>query len=193
VAELALWGVPTCITVRYALPFQPCFRAFTYNAQYGDANNSSRPGGAMTQAAFVSGSSGTTFHLLADNTTTTSLLDSLRTNCSASLGPSTSTAIAAFDPDQPGQPKPEQAVQYYRASSVVLTLDGYNNTGALSDDDNTPDTPLPPNIDMTLLNCLNQTIGVAVPLVDGASARWAAPGMGMMGLVWVVWFLTSLF
>jgi hypothetical protein len=74
----------------------------------------------------------------------------------------------------------------------VLTLDGYNDTAALSNDTNAPDTPLPTNIDTTLLDCLNQTIGLSVPLVDAAGARWtAAPGMGAIGLFWVVWLLVG--
>src|SRR4051794_25596517 len=114
----------------------------------------------MTQAAFVSNTpANTTFHVLADNSTTTTLISTLRSNCSASLSSLTSTYAVPYDPTQPGAPQPEQVVQYYRASSIALTLDGYNDTSALSDDDSLPDVPLPSNIDMTLLNCLNQTIG----------------------------------
>jgi hypothetical protein len=82
-------------------------------------------------------------------------------------------------------------VQYYRASSVALTLDGYNNTGALAPE-GTPDTPLPTNIDTSLLDCLNQTIGLAVPLIDGAVFQLAAPNMGLVCLAWLLWCLSSL-
>jgi hypothetical protein len=83
-------------------------------------------------------------------------------------------------------------VEYYRASSVVLTLDGYNDTAALSNDTNAVDTPLPTNIDTTLLDCLNQTIGLSVPLIDAAGSTWATtPGMGAIGLFWVVWLLVG--
>jgi hypothetical protein len=72
-------------------------------------------------------------------------------------------------------------MQYYRASSVSLTLDGYNNTGAL-EADGTPNTPLPTNIDTNLMNCLNATIGEAVPLIGSASM--ATPSIGLI-FIWV--------
>jgi len=91
-------------------------------------------------------------------------------------------------------------VQFYRASSVALSLDGYNNTAALSDavtsgnagPGNVTDTPLPERHDAGLLNCLNTTIGDAVPLIDSdsGSARWGPNGsLGSLGLLWVVWYL----
>ena len=87
-------------------------------------------------------------------------------------------------------PQPEQAVQYYRASSVVLTLYGYNNSAALSDNANATVTPLPTDIDMALLSCLNATIGDGVPLVDaavaGSSASVLASKVGTLGLAWIV-------
>ena len=67
---------------------------------------------------------------------------------------------------------PQQVIQYYRASSAVLTLDGYNNSATFSSNESASDSPLPQNIDTTLLECLNQTIGSAVPLVDGAPEWW---------------------
>ena len=83
-------------------------------------------------------------------------------------------------------------MQYYRASTVALTLDGYNNTGAFSEDDNAPDTPLPTNIDTNLLNCLNTTIGEAVPLVDAANMRWSAPSSaGLLVLSYLIWTISG--
>jgi hypothetical protein len=146
----------------------------------------------MAQANFISSSSNTTFHVLSDNTTVTSLISSISTNCSSFNSGSSSSVAIAFNPNDPNSPKPEQAIQYYRASSVVLTLDGYNNTAALSNDENTPDTPLPTNIDTGFMDCLNQTIGQAVPLIGRAHTRWTAPSMGLMGSFWVFWCLLSL-
>lgn len=145
----------------------------------------------MVQANFLSNVTGTTFHLLADNATVTSLLSSIGTNCSSSnLSPSSSTSATPLNTSDPSAPKPEQAIQYYRASSVVLTLDGYNNTAVFSSDSNAVDTPLPTGIDTTLLNCLNETIGLAVPLVDGTGARWSTgPGAAAISLFWILWFL----
>jgi hypothetical protein len=78
-------------------------------------------------------------------------------------------------PDTPGNFSPPtsgpapQEVQYYRASSVALTLDGYNNTAYFLN--STDDTPLPESVDKEFLACLNFTIGAAVPLVDTPSKK----------------------
>ncbi|TDL25300.1 hypothetical protein BD410DRAFT_744058 [Rickenella mellea] len=168
--------------------------AYLHDNEYGDASNTSRPGGPLLQAPFQSATLNTTFHVIADNATLTSLLLSVNSNCTSSLSSaSNSTVPQAFDPSQASAPKPEQAVEYYRASSVVLTLDGYNNTAALSNDTSLPDTPLPTGIDTTLLDCLNQTIGLAVPLIDGA-VSWRSPGagVGVVGAVWMVWCLLTM-
>ncbi|EIN08255.1 hypothetical protein PUNSTDRAFT_68982 [Punctularia strigosozonata HHB-11173 SS5] len=160
--------------------------------EYGDERNTSRPGGPMFQATFASNSSNSTFHVIADNSTAVSLSGSITANCSSFVSTSnSSTTPSAYNSTAPGAPNPVQAVQYYRASSVVLTLDGYNDTAALSDDNTTANTPLPSSVDHNLLDCLNQTIGLAVPLINGASSQWthSATGMGLMGLVWTMWLL----
>lgn len=156
--------------------------------QYGSPDNLSRPGGPMSQANFVSNSTGTAFHLLADKSTVASLIFSIGTNCSHSLAEASSTSPTTFNTSDLNAPKPEQAVEYYRASSAVLTLDGYNNTAMLSNDTNTPDAPLPTGIDTTLLICLNQTIGFSVP-ISNAGLRSAGTGTGVIGLFWVLSFL----
>jgi hypothetical protein len=145
----------------------------------------------MSQANFVSNSTSTAFHLLADNSTVTSLISSIGANCSYSLASASSTSPTAFNASDINSPKPEQAVEYYRASSVVLTLDGYNNSGALSNDTNAPDTPLPMGIDTTLLNCLNLTIGLSVP-ISNSGARWSTGSVvGMIGVFGVLSFLAG--
>lgn len=144
----------------------------------------------MMTVAFLSTSDNSTFRLLADNTTVISLIEDIKANCSSSLGNADSLIAFTYN-DSLVSPKPEQAVEYYRASSVVLTLDNYNNTGAL-ETEGTPDTPLPSPVDTTLLTCLNDTIGEAVPLVDGASPKWSPPpSMGLVGLVYLIWSLSS--
>jgi len=161
--------------------------SYIHNNEYGNSNNDSRPGGPLFQTAFASNVTSDTYHLIADNSTVLSLRDSIQANCSSYINPASfSTAPIAVNDSSPTSPQPEQAIQYYRASSVVLTLDGYNDTSAISNDTSIPDTPLPTNLEPNLLECLNQTIGLAVPLIDGADSRWAAPGMGIMGMVWVV-------
>ncbi|KZP03379.1 hypothetical protein FIBSPDRAFT_845031 [Athelia psychrophila] len=155
--------------------------------EYGDCSNSSRPGGSMTQATFMSNSTGTTFYLLADNSTVAALITTIDANCT--LSPLSSTAPTSHSCSDPNALQPEQAIQYYRASSVVLALSGYNNSAAYSSDENAAASALPSGIDMTLLNCLNQTIGVSVPLVNGAGPAWAGSGMGALGLFWMLWLL----
>lgn len=147
----------------------------------------------MTQALFTSNSSTTssgnitTFHLLADNSTLSSLITSLQSNCSSFYNSSlTSSQPQTYTGNDTSDPQPEQAIQYFRASSVVLTLDGYNNSAALSSDENATQTSLPSNVDETLLGCLNDTVALAVPLVDGGALRLGAgPAGGLVGSMWL--------
>jgi len=162
--------------------------AYLHTDEYGSPNNSSRPGGIMMTAAFQSNSTSTIYRIVSDNTTVSSLITDINSNCSSSLASSSSTTPSPYNESAPDAPKPEQVIQYYRASSVALTLDGYNNTADL-DAEGTPDIPLPTNIDNTLLDCLNQTIAAAVPLVDGAGARLASPDLNLIWVFWVLWCL----
>ena len=77
--------------------------------------------------------------------------------------------IEFFTGDQTNQtmPKPEQAIQYYRSSSVVLTLDNYNDTKTLNDTavESDPHVPLPADVDTKLLTCVNRTLGLGMPLM----------------------------
>ncbi|KZV98194.1 hypothetical protein EXIGLDRAFT_728659 [Exidia glandulosa HHB12029] len=139
--------------------------AYLHNREYGDPNNSSRPGGPMMQFSITSPAPIATYHVVSDNNTVHALIDTLTTNCSTiSNKPLTAKSFSGGA----GDPQPETTIQYYRSSSVALTLDGYNNTAALSDDTSLPNTPLPSSLDQTFLNCLNVTIGASVPLIDGA-------------------------
>jgi hypothetical protein len=135
----------------------------------------------MAMAAFQSNSTGTTFRLVADNNAVADLMTDIATNCSQFL---TAASINATlpTPFSNASGAPEQVVQYYRASSVALTLDGYNNTAVFAPENSTADTPLPTGIDTNLLGCLNATIGIAVPLVDGA-AGLSAPDFRLVGLL----------
>lgn len=165
--------------------------AYLHNSEYGRPNNSSRPGGPMATAAFFSNAGNTTYRLISDNTTVAALITDVKDACSSNLNGSTSSAPSPYDDSFTAIPQPEQTIQYYRASTVALTLDGHNDTAALGPD-GTPDVPLPNNIDRNLLNCLNQTIGAAAPLIDGV-AGLSAPSMGLFGIFWILWSLSSLF
>ncbi|KAJ7078327.1 hypothetical protein B0H15DRAFT_539048 [Mycena belliarum] len=149
--------------------------AYLHSDEYGRADNGSRPGGVMTSVAFQSNSTGTTFRLVADNATATDLLGSVAANCSSHFAPLPTPlpVPTAFNARAPPV-APEQVVQYFRASSVALSLDGYNNSAVFAPENSTTDTPLPAGIDTALLECLNSTIGLAVPLIDG-TPRMAVP------------------
>jgi len=137
----------------------------------------------MVTVAFQSSSGNSTFRILADNTTVVELITDITANCSASTA--SVPTPAAYDDEATAPPQPEQVVQYYRASSIALSLDGYNNT-AIFQDEGTPDVPLPSSVDKVLMDCLNQTIGAAAPLIDG-SIRAVPNNLGLLSVVSLVW------
>ncbi|KAL4079791.1 hypothetical protein J3A83DRAFT_1156165 [Scleroderma citrinum] len=159
-------------------------QAYLNGTEYGDSYNASRPGGPLMEAIWISNASDprTTFRALSDNNTVISLIDTIASNCSSHLSSSSSTSPSPFNASDPNATQPEQAIQYYRACSVVLTLDGYNNSATYSSNETTIDSLLPSNIDTQLLGCLNQTIALAVPLVDGAIPT-SFPVLGIPALV----------
>ncbi|KIY53261.1 hypothetical protein FISHEDRAFT_33607 [Fistulina hepatica ATCC 64428] len=160
--------------------------------EYGAPDNTSRPGGVLMYAGFTSNSTSaanTTLWVIADNSTIIDLITDISSNCSSSLASNSSTSATSYNPDAGGALKPEQVVQYYRASSVALLLSGYNDTAALQAENTTANVPLPSDIDTTLLNCVNDTIGAAVLLVDGAQSQWAVPHASLLPAMFLVWLL----
>ncbi|KAJ8515501.1 hypothetical protein ONZ45_g7093 [Pleurotus djamor] len=138
--------------------------AYLHTLEYGTSDNSSRPGGPMFVAAFSPNNDTVqTFRIVAENSTVVSLIEDIYLNCSSILSSNSSAKPVAYESSD--LPQPEQTIQYYRASSVALTFDGYNNTGALAEE-GTPDTALPPYINVEVMNCLNATIGDNVLLMD---------------------------
>jgi len=154
------------------------------NDEYGRPDNSSRPGGPMVTSTYVSNTQNTTFYLVTDNNTATTMVPILQQNCSSVLNSGVSNTPVPYNVSDGNSPKPEGTIQYYRASSAALILGGYNNTAQLSDNTSLPDSPLPSNIDMNLLVCLNETIGIAIPLVDAASPT--AWNFGVTGSAYTV-------
>ncbi|KAI6150162.1 hypothetical protein EDD17DRAFT_1765973 [Pisolithus thermaeus] len=156
-----------------AAEIQPCLNG----SEYGDAYNTSRFGGPLMEATFISNSSSssTTFHVLSDNSTVTSLIQSVDANCSHYLSSSSSSSPIPFN----------------RRAHV----DGYNNSATFSSNTNVTDSPLPSNMDTNLSVCLNQTIALAVPLVDEAfpSSFVAHPLVSVAVLGVVMSFLLLLF
>lgn len=97
---------------------------------------------------------------------------------------------SAYTGGKPSSPRAVDAIQYYRASSAVLILDGYNDTAVLSTVPNVTVQSLPANVDRMLLICLNATIGAAIPLVDAPAKYHISVGGyvvivfgGLIGLV----------
>jgi len=141
-------------------------------------------------------SQNTTFYLVTDSNTATAMVTALQQNCSSVLNSGVSNTPAPYNISDPNSPKPEEVVQYYRASSAALMLEGYNNTAQLSDNTSLPDAPLPTNIDTNLLTCLNETIGAAIPLVDAANPT--AWNFGVTGSAytissfWLLYYVLSI-
>jgi len=142
------------------------------------------------QAPLQEPNDNTTYHLVADNSTVAAILSAVESNCSLLTN---SITPMAFDPNNSSAPQPEQAVQYYRSSSVVLTLDGYNDTAADSSDPNAADTPLPSGLNMTFLDCLNQTIGASAPVEDAAPSLHAMANAPIWGTIWLLIIFARMF
>lgn len=136
----------------------------------------------MAMATFISNTDNTTFYVFADNSTVAALVTTIDQNCTSYLSSSSSSSPVLIGDTSTSAPQPVQAVQYYRASSVVLSLAGYNNSAGAT-------TPLPSNTNANLLGCLNLTIGESVPLINGGASLWASPAMSMLGVIWAIWFL----
>lgn len=145
-----------------------------------------RPGGALVEGIIQPSwnESSVTYRIIGDTVSVTAVFDALVANCSVG---NSSAGIASFSPSPTTWPLPEQIIQYYRASSFALSLDGYNNTAALpsnmpasnSSAPNTlTDTPLPSGLNMTFLQCVNLTIGASVPLVEPQSHKLSSAAIG---------------
>jgi len=117
-------------------------------------------------------------------------MSDLRTNCSSRLSSTSVQGPLQYTNDATNFPQPENVIQYYRASSLALTFDGYNNSAATYavQEGSVGDLPLPGTMDVLLLDCLNQTIGLAAPLIDGANLQFQG-NIGLLGVFWVLWFL----
>ncbi|KAF8316554.1 hypothetical protein DL93DRAFT_2154621 [Clavulina sp. PMI_390] len=186
--------------------------------EYGPERNNSRPGGNLTttrlQSTFWKNISSTLysrddttptlaihpFNLVGDEDSVRAVLDVLVTsNCYVA-----NLTVVPLDLTNTSQPQPENVIQYYRSSSLALTLDGYINN--VSSRVNMPgsnwtavpdiqDTPIPRNsTDLTFLACINATIGEALPVLDsGAIVRFGSVSdlyMGsLMGLLWIAVFV----
>ncbi|EIN12275.1 hypothetical protein PUNSTDRAFT_141036 [Punctularia strigosozonata HHB-11173 SS5] len=160
--------------------------------EYAHHNGTIRPGGNLTTAPIRSNMSTTleSFRIVGDNTSVTSVLADLMEKCGVV---NSTDSLSIFNASLPLQniPQPEQIVQWYRASTFGLSLDGYNNTAALPSNAPTFDggtwtiqvqTPLPA-INTTFLACLNATIAATLPLVAAKTVPWYHKIGGLAGLI----------
>lgn len=158
---------------------------------YGPENNDTRPGGFLqsftllpdftTNATSDSASipsagtappTGNAFAIYGDNSTVADMVSILGTNCSVYQVYGSNISVTPFN-----------AVQYYRGSTFSLHLDGYNNTlpdiEVPSDENFTiPDVQpatLPSAVNQDYLNCVNETIGEYISLLDSDYVTDAAP------------------
>lgn len=174
--------------------------------QYLNLTDIERPGGNLVSAIVqLSWNTSITYRLLGDNASVTVVFDALVANCSVV---NSTSAITSYMPSPDTWPLPEQIIQYYRASTFALSLDGYNNTAALpasvpAENSTAPwplsqDSPLPAGLNETFLACVNATVGASVPLMDVASHKLSASQIAyyvmgsIVGFFIVAAFLESL-
>ncbi|EUC65124.1 hypothetical protein RSOL_498250 [Rhizoctonia solani AG-3 Rhs1AP] len=104
------------------------------------------------------------YRLLGDRDSVAAVFSALREKCSV-VGD-----VLAYDPSSDNSshtlPRVESIVQYYRASTFALSLDGYINSAAALVTSLLPPTPFPSSINPMLLDCINQTVGTDLPLLD---------------------------
>ncbi|KLO05913.1 hypothetical protein SCHPADRAFT_707257 [Schizopora paradoxa] len=96
------------------------------SSEFGGPNNPARPGGALAYATFTSSDYDTTAIVLADNATLYSIINTTTYACGSYLADTSSIYATSFDGYEGDGPQESQAIQYYRASSVVLTVDNSN-------------------------------------------------------------------
>jgi hypothetical protein len=105
-----------------------------------------------------------TYYIVADRDTNLAIMTSIVTWCHA-----TPLWATIFDPET-SPIKPENVIQYYRASSFALAFKGYNNTFARTANTEasiTESTPLPDFIEHSpFRQCLDHVIMDALPIVD---------------------------
>ncbi|KDQ56804.1 hypothetical protein JAAARDRAFT_194760 [Jaapia argillacea MUCL 33604] len=154
----------------------PIFPGYYGSDMYANLNATQRLGGEITVTIIVpqaSIPSREIYRIIGDQTSVSSVISSLTSSCSVQ-----NTSITPFNSSSNlgVYPLPEQITQWYRASSFGLSLDTYNNSASLLSNmppsNSTPvlppsaDTPLPPGLNQTWLQCINTTIGASLPLVD---------------------------
>jgi len=139
--------------------------------EYGPQLDTVRPGGLLvvqpvnsTDPTWDNITSEETYYIIADRDTNLAIMTSIVTWCQA-----TPLWATIFDPET-SPVKPENVIQYYRASSFALAFKGYNNTFARQANTEAPitdSTPLPDFVEYSpFRNCVDGVIMNALPVVD---------------------------
>ncbi|KAF8902853.1 hypothetical protein CPB85DRAFT_1226853 [Mucidula mucida] len=150
-------------------------------SEYGGPQNSNRPGGPMKYATITGLKRKQTLRVVSDASTVASLITDIRVGCGNKFTMSVAPngVKGPFDYD-PKVVRPESTIQYFRASSISLELDGYNNSAVFVVKDGAANTPFPV-MDANLTGCVIKTINEAAPLVVTNSAqRWEHTNVGII-------------
>ncbi|KDQ56137.1 hypothetical protein JAAARDRAFT_195341 [Jaapia argillacea MUCL 33604] len=185
--------------VFYPIPIYPNYYG---GDAYTPQNGTRRPGGTVS-VAMIKGDSGINatevYRIIGDHFSVSVALNALVTSCAVE-----NTTIFDLDPLARSFPLPQQVIQWYRASTFGLSLDSYSNTATLpsnmpiSNDTAPPpldaDSPLPSGLNISLLTCLNTTIGASIPLVDPLplTTMWdSLPSIieGLITIAMILWIL----
>src|SRR6266566_8673225 len=101
-----------CVRRQYHLPGSLVSNA-NCTVQYGLPDNTSRPGGPLEFARFHSKNTSSTFMMLADKSTVSSLIGTVRANCSSYLSMDNTSSSPTPYTNQSTEISPEKAVQYF--------------------------------------------------------------------------------
>ncbi|KAG8729647.1 hypothetical protein FRC11_008309, partial [Ceratobasidium sp. 423] len=152
-------------------------------SEYGPANSVDRPGGPMETAKVYTidpkYNTSDVYRLLGDRDSIVTVLYALKRDCSITVP---YEDVFGYDPasDNPSRAHPhiQSVIQFYRASSFALALDGYNNSAAavtpaaLRNSTGQlvallpPPTPLPSGVNTAFLGCINRTVGSSLPIPE---------------------------
>ncbi|KAF9016297.1 hypothetical protein BDZ89DRAFT_1075730 [Hymenopellis radicata] len=163
--------------------------------EYGGSQSSNRPGGPMKYATITGLKQKQTLRVVSDASTVTSLITDIRIGCgnkfTMSVAPNGIKGPFNYDPKVV---RPESTIQYFRASSISLELDGYNNSAAFAEKDGAANTPFPV-MDAILTGCVIKTINQAAPLVvTNGVERWEHPNAGIVLLLIISYhYLSTIF
>ncbi|KZV86263.1 hypothetical protein EXIGLDRAFT_653377 [Exidia glandulosa HHB12029] len=129
--------------------------------EYGGSENIERPGGRMTTSRVNSKANhaaADVYFLIGDHDSVSDIGAAVnKSSCSATAEPLVNY-LSNTDVDS------SEIIQWYRASSFALALQGFNTTATLSGAANI-DGMLPSTLDLSLLGCINKTIADNLPIL----------------------------